>query len=222
VPGILCTPLLTGLPTSSRPTRAEAKSRWCRLQGQGRAELAVHIAMSIEVGSGLPPAGPGGPLSTAADYYRRPERGTVPYRQGNVERTQRVAATVGPAVSPARWFDQTYTATVDSLGRLDPGQILDIAGVGPMTLADWVTTRVMSVAAHGLDVAITLDRPPWTTRLTLSQTTPVLLSLLSLPLPAQPRWDDQTLLAAGTGRRALTEDERGILGPAQHRFPLLS
>jgi hypothetical protein len=91
-----------------------------------------------------------------------------------------------------------------------------------MTLADWVSNRVMSLAAHGLDVAITLDRPPWTTRSALTETGPVLVSLLGMPPLAELGWDDQALLAAGTGRRPLPEDERRILGPAQLRFPLLS
>jgi hypothetical protein len=43
-----------------------------------------------------------------------------------------------------------------------------------------------------------------------------------MPPPAELGWDDLALLAVGTGRRPLTEDERSILGPAQHRFPLLS
>lgn len=35
-------------------------------------------------------------------------------------------------------------------------------------------------------------------------------------------WDDQLLLEAATGRRALTDQDRMILGPLQERFPLLS
>jgi hypothetical protein len=35
-------------------------------------------------------------------------------------------------------------------------------------------------------------------------------------------WNDQTLLATGTGRRALTHHDRTMLGPLQDRFHLLS
>ena len=186
------------------------------------AELVVHIAMSIGVEDGPPAAAPGGAVSTAADYYRRPERDTSQYRRGNVDRTREVAAAVAKTTSAAQWFDDACAATISTLSRRDLDQIIPISGVGSMTLTDWVRTRVMSLAAHGLDVAITLDRPPWTTRSALTQTGPVLVCLLGMPPPAELGWDDQALLAAGTGRRPLTEDERRILGPAQLRFPLLS
>jgi uncharacterized protein (TIGR03083 family) len=186
------------------------------------AELVVHIAMSIRVGDEPPIAAPGGALSTAADYYRRAERNTSPYRQGNVERTRQVAAAVLATTSAAQWFGETCATTINALRRRDLGQVIPISGVGPMRLADWVTTRVMSLAAHGLDVAITLGRPPWTTRSALIETAPVLTDLLCMPPPAELGWDDLALLAVGTGRRPLTEDERSILGPAQRRFPLLS
>jgi uncharacterized protein (TIGR03083 family) len=187
------------------------------------AELVVHVAMSITVDDTEPlSAAPGGALRAAADYYRRPERDTPQYRQGNVDRTQQVAATILATTSAGELFDQRYAASVSVLSRRDPGQIVHIPGVGPMILADWVTTRVMSVAAHGLDVALTVGRPPWTTPAALTELEPVLISLLGMQLPAQLGWDDQTLLTVGTGRRRLTEAERAIVGPAHRRFPLLS
>lgn len=153
---------------------------------------------------------------------RRPERDTASYRHGNVEATRRVAATVLATVPAARWFDQTRASTLSTLSGRDPAQLVPLPGVGVMTLADWLTTRVMSVAAHGLDVAISLDRPPWTTPAALTELTPVLLDLLGGPAPARLGWQSQTLLAVGTGRRQLTATERAALGPSQHRFPLLS
>jgi uncharacterized protein (TIGR03083 family) len=190
-------------------------------------ELVVHIGMSIGVGDrDLPAAGSGSAPTAAADYYRRPERDTTGYRQGNVERTQAAAAKIlaGASVSGsvAAWFDQTSAAAVAVLNRRDLDQVVTVAGVGPMGLADWVTTRVMSVAAHGLDVALTLGRPFWTTRRAQETVEPVLVSLLGMRPPVALGWDDQMLLAAGTGRRQLTDDERVILGDAHHRFPLLS
>jgi uncharacterized protein (TIGR03083 family) len=191
------------------------------------AELVVHIGMSIEVGDDdPPPAAPGRAPASAADYYRRPERDTYQYRQANVDRTQIVAAEILTGLpagsSVADWFDEAAAAAVAELGRRDLDQVVALSGVGPMRLADWVATRVISVAAHGLDVALTLGRPFWTSQPALQTITPVLVSLLGNPPPAQLRWDDQTLLAVGTGRRPLTDDERTTLGDAQHLFPLLS
>jgi hypothetical protein len=159
---------------------------------------------------------------TAADYYRRPERDTPDYRQSNVDRTTEAARDVLARTSAARWFEDVSQDTVMRLSRFDLGQIVQIPSCGPMKLADWVLTRVMSVAAHGLDVALTLGLQPWTTRPALQVTRPVLTSLLGAEPPAPLGWDDQTLLAAGTGRRKLTPRERAVLGSLQNRFPLLS
>jgi uncharacterized protein (TIGR03083 family) len=187
-------------------------------------ELVVHIAMSIHLGDDdeVPAATSLSASMTAADYYRRPERDTSDYRQSNVDRTREAASDVLARTSAARWFDEVSRDTVRRLSRLDLGRVVQIPGCGPMKLADWVATRVMSVAAHGLDVALTLHLEPWTTPPALDVTCPVLISLLGTEPPAQLGWDDQTLLAAGTGRRALTSPERAVLGPLQDRFPLLS
>ena len=83
-------------------------------------------------------------------------------------------------------------------------------------------TRVISVAAHGVDVALTLRRVPWTTSSALTVMRGVFVSLLGAGLPPRLAWDDQMLLETATGRRALTDQERMILGPLQERFPLLS
>ena len=221
-------------------------------------ELVIHIAMSIHLGDDdeLPAATPHSGVMTAAGYYRRPERDTPHYRQSNVDRTKEAASDVLARTTAPRWFDQVAQDTVQRLSRLDLGRFVQIPGCGPMKLADWVVTRVISIAAHGLDVAITLDRQPWTTgsaltiirpvfvdllgaehgldvaltlglepwttQPALDVTCPVLISLLGAQPPAQLGWDDWTLLAAGTGRRAPTSPERAVLGPLQNRFPLLS
>lgn len=187
-------------------------------------ELVVHIAMSIHLGGDddLPAATSGVGVLSAADYYRRPERDTAAYRQSNIDRTRQEASGLLATRSPARWFDEVYQDTVTRLSGLDLGRLVQIPSCGPMKLADWVVTRVISVAAHGLDVALTLGIEPWTCRPALEVIRPVLVSLLGTEPPAQLAWDDRILLAAGTGRRPLTQHERTILGSLQDRFPLLS
>jgi hypothetical protein len=161
-------------------------------------------------------------LASAADYYRRPERDTPAYRQRNVDQAQQLARTVLADAAPARWFDQISRATVARLSDDDPDRAVLIPGRGAMRLADWVVTRVISIAAHGLDVAITLDRQPWTTGAALTIIRPVFVDLLGSEPPASLQWDDQALLATATGHRTLTDPERTLVGPRQERFPLLS
>jgi uncharacterized protein (TIGR03083 family) len=185
-------------------------------------ELIVHMAASIAIRNRFPTAEPQSVLASAADYYRRPERDTPAYRQRNVDQTQQLARTVLADAAPARWFDQVSRDTLARLGDDDLDRAVLVPGRGAMRLADWIVTRVISIAAHGLDVAITLDRDPWTTGPALTIIRPVFVDLLGSEPPASLQWDDQALLATATGRRLLTDCERMLLGSRQARFPLLS
>jgi len=182
-------------------------------------ELVVHMAASVAIRSPFPTADPQSILASAADYYRRPERDTPAYRERNVDRTQQLARIVA---APGPWFDQISGDAVARLSDDDLDRAVFIPGRDPMRLADWVVTRVISIAAHGLDVAITLDRRPWTTGPALAIIRPVFVDLLGAEPPASLRWDDLALLATATGRRTLTDQERVLLGPRHERFPLLS
>jgi uncharacterized protein (TIGR03083 family) len=186
-------------------------------------ELVVHIGDSIRLtDTPFTPAEPGDQPISAADYYRRPQRGTPAYRQRNVDQTQTLARTVLATASATQWFDDVSRHTLATLARHDLDQVVQIPGRGAMRLSDWVTTRLIAVAAHGLDVAITLGRTPWTTPSALHVSHPVLVDLLGGPPPEHLHWDERSLLIAGTGRRPLTDQEREVLGRDAERFPLLS
>jgi len=76
-----------------------------------------------------------------------------------------------------------------------------------MTLDDFVVTRVVEVAVHGVDLALALDRPPWTTQAARR----VVLDLFPAAAHAaaeQFGWDDQMFLAKATGRAPLVGAER--------------
>jgi hypothetical protein len=48
----------------------------------------------------------------------------------------------------------------------------------------------------------------------------VLDGLLGRPLPAS--WDDASAAVKGTGRAALTDEDRALLGPLAERVPLFT
>jgi len=185
-------------------------------------ELVVHTAASIALPGDYRRPEPGAPLRSAADYYRRPERATPQYRDRNVVHAQDLAARLPAGMTAAGMFEQIWRETVAKLGGLDPDLRVQVSAVGAMRLADWTVTRVVSVAAHGVDVALTLGRVPWTTSSALTVMRGMFVSLLGAGLPPRLAWDDQTLLEAATGRRALTDEDRVVLGPLRERFPLLS
>lgn len=183
------------------------------------AELVVHIAGSITMGEFADAPGDA-ELKEAADYYRRPERDTSAYREANVRRTQQATERMLANRMPADFFRATFDSMLAKLAATDQQRAVEVQGVGAMRLHDWLTTRVIALAAHGLDVAITCGRDPWTTTDALELMRPVFVSLLSTEPPSG--WDDLRLLAVATGRAQLSATDRSELGRYADRFPLLS
>jgi Mycothiol maleylpyruvate isomerase N-terminal domain len=100
-------------------------------------ELVVHTAASIRLRGDLPDPEPGAPLVSAADYYRRPERGTHSYRRRNVENAQAMAADLPAGMTAADMFDHIWREAVGKLRDQDPDRRVQIATVGgSMRLAD--------------------------------------------------------------------------------------
>jgi hypothetical protein len=50
----------------------------------------------------------------------------------------------------------------------------------------------------------------------------IIVGLLGTDPPDALAWDDVALIQAGTGRRVLSDDEVGVLGPLADLFPLLA
>ncbi len=186
------------------------------------AELVVHTAASVRFADFLP-APEGTVPREAADYYRRPERSTTKYRQRNVERAQGHARVVFAHASVPDYFESMLGSIVSWANGVDLARVVQIDGTGAMRLGDWLLTRVISLAAHGLDVALTLSRPSWTTAHALRVMRPVFVSLLGgAERPAGLGWDDQRFFEVSTGRQPLAATDRDKLGPLADRFPLLS
>jgi hypothetical protein len=66
-------------------------------------------------------------------------------------------------MTAAGMFEQVWRETVGKLRDRGPDRRVQVPAVGAMWLGDWTVTRVISVAAHGVDVALTLRRVPRTT-----------------------------------------------------------
>jgi uncharacterized protein (TIGR03083 family) len=208
--------------------RAEAEALDGALAGVTPADLARPTncppwnvkELLVHIGGGLPPVGvlrstTRQPQLDAVTNYQRPERATTAYHDDNVRRTQVKAATIEDGdvrhLLTQRWQD----ALADWAGRPD-GPVEGHMGV--ILLSDFVLTRVIAHAAHGLDLAISLGLRPWTTREAFDVMRPVWFALLG----AEVDWDDARLFACATGRSELTDVEHQQAGELAVRFPLLS
>ncbi len=93
---------------------------------------------------------------------------------------------------------------------------------GPiMRLDDYLRTRVVEVAVHGMDVADALNRPVWTTPEAAAEVADLVRELVDVELPGSLRWSALDVVRIGTGRRRLTESELLQLGPSGSRFPAI-
>ena len=161
-------------------------------------ELVVHTWQTILLPPAFRTAGDG-PPKTAADWYRRTERETPEYRARNVEQA-RAAATAFPTGAEAA--GALVSAAVDfeqRMSREDLERHIATPNVSPIALHDYVVTRVVSVAVHGLDIAISLGTEAFTTTAALEVTCGVLEELLGVSRSTLG-WSAHELMAWGTGR----------------------
>jgi hypothetical protein len=80
-----------------------------------------------------------------------------------------------------------------------------------MTLTDFLTTRVVEVAVHGIDLADALDRPRWTTPEAAQTVTALLLGHDHAAALAGLGLDQVAFIAKATGRDEFTAAERAAV-----------
>jgi hypothetical protein len=82
-----------------------------------------------------------------------------------------------------------------------------------MLLTEFLRTRVLELAVHGLDLAVALGREPWMTRPAAQVTEELLLPApAAATLRARTGWDRVTAIGALTGRRPVTPAEARLIG----------
>ena len=117
-------------------------------------------------------------------------------------------------------WDDLWGHVLDVAEREPP--LRAVATWGPVTTLDeYLKTRALEITVHGMDLAAALSLDFWTTAEGADVVTRILKGLLGQDPPDALGWDDLTFIDKGTGRAALTEDERETLGAFAERFPLL-
>ncbi|MFI7491453.1 maleylpyruvate isomerase N-terminal domain-containing protein [Micromonospora echinaurantiaca] len=113
-------------------------------------------------------------------------------------------------------FDRAWRATLDAVDAQPPGRVVRTRHGDAMALGEFLRTRVVEVAVHGLDLAAALDRRPWLTPAAAE----VVADLLTggHPAPAELGWDRLTLIRKTTGRADLTDAERATVDAAGFRW----
>jgi uncharacterized protein (TIGR03083 family) len=121
----------------------------------------------------------------------------------------------------AQDFDDRWRRAVELARSMAPDRL--IRTFGPcLRLDQYLCTRLLEAAVHGLDLAHAIEREPWITAGATALVRSMLVAMLDAEPPHALGWDELAFLEVGTGRRAITLEERSVLGLLAERFPLLS
>ncbi|MDG4786479.1 maleylpyruvate isomerase N-terminal domain-containing protein [Micromonospora sp. WMMD1102] len=196
--------VLAGLTESdfARPTRC---APWTVL------ELAAHVRTGAGrvVGMLAEPAPPHAEVDAAA--YFGPAKFTAGTDADRIDTAREEGAGFGSGRELAEDFAHTWRAGYDASLAAPPGRVVRTRHGDPMTLDEFLVTRVVELGVHGLDLADALDREPWLTG-PAAELIAGLLTMAAGPaavgLAEELRWDRSTLIAKATGRRPLTGPEQ--------------
>jgi uncharacterized protein (TIGR03083 family) len=158
------------------------------------------------------------PDTTAVTYWRSYD----PIEEGPVITARSVETAERFATGPelARGFDAHRRDVVAAARAMPPDRLFGAYGL-TLRFDEYLRTRVLEVAVHGLDLAHALGRRPWITDEGTAVVRDILVGLLGTEPPGAVGWDDHTFIETGTGRRPLSDRDRAALGDLAERFPLL-
>jgi uncharacterized protein (TIGR03083 family) len=162
----------------------------------------------------------GGGLVTGAGYYQADRRFSAATNADRIATAQRGAAGLSPDGLRAA-FDRAWRSALADAGAMPPGRRVRTRHGDVMLLTEFMRTRVLELAVHGLDLAAGLGRDPW-----LTEPAAGLVAGLILPGPADAAgtlrqrlgWDRAALLAKATGRSPLTAAEAQAVQDAGLRW----
>ncbi|MGC9443215.1 maleylpyruvate isomerase family mycothiol-dependent enzyme [Streptomyces sp. WG5] len=171
-------------------------------------DLLGHVCVVIDWLPGMLDApAPGAATISAADYYRPDDRFSPQTNSARIALAQDRAAE--PADGAA--FAEDFTATwqrVDRLCRVQPSSRTVWTRHGDaMLLSEFLLTRVVEVAVHGLDLADALGREPWLTSSAGDAVLELLLGAEQMAAADKLGWSQPHFLRKATGREPLDETE---------------
>jgi uncharacterized protein (TIGR03083 family) len=137
------------------------------------------------------------------------------------DRALEAAATFATGADLARDFADRWRRVADAARSMPSDRL--VRTFGPcLRLDEYVCTRVLEVAVHGLDLADALAREPWLTADAAALVRSMLVAMLGAEPPDALGWSDAAFFEAATGRRRAADEERQILGPLADELPLFS
>ncbi|QIJ60969.1 maleylpyruvate isomerase family mycothiol-dependent enzyme [Streptomyces sp. JB150] len=171
-------------------------------------DLLGHVCVVIDWLPGMLDApAPGAATISAADYYRPDDRFSPQTNSARIALAQDRAAEPADGAAFAEHFTATWQR-VDRLCRVQPSSRTVWTRHGDaMLLPEYLLTRVVEVAVHGLDLADALGREPWLTSSAGDAVLELLLGAEQMAAADKLGWSQPHFLRKATGREPLDETE---------------
>ncbi|KUL43452.1 maleylpyruvate isomerase family mycothiol-dependent enzyme [Streptomyces regalis] len=187
-----------------RPTRCEP---WSVRELLGH--VRVVIAWLPQMLGGL---APDKAEVSAAQYYRPDDRFSPQTNAARIGLAQNHAAEHANGAALAADFAATWRQ-VDQMCQDEPeDRVVRTRHGDAMLLSEFLLTRVVEVAVHGLDLADALGREPWLTPEAGVAVLELLLGPEQLDAAGELGWDGPTFLRKVTGRATLDATETAQVG----------
>jgi uncharacterized protein (TIGR03083 family) len=136
----------------------------------------------------------------AAGYYRPDTRFSIATNDERVDSALATALRAGTGAALAARFAASWRDAYASLAAQPPDRLVRTRHGDAMLLTDFLVTRVVELAIHGLDLADALDRPPWIDATSIDVVTRLLVGEAAGPTLDALGWDRVRLLRVATGR----------------------
>ncbi|MEU4611658.1 maleylpyruvate isomerase N-terminal domain-containing protein [Streptomyces umbrinus] len=144
---------------------------------------------------------------SAVEYYRPDDRFAPGANAARIALAQDHAAEQFGGAALAEGFNATWQR-VDQLCRAEPeGRVVRTRHGDPMLLSEFLLTRVVEVAVHGLDLADALGREPWLTSQAADLVQGLLLGPDGTAALGKLGWGQLRFLRKATGREPITREE---------------
>ncbi|SCF02661.1 maleylpyruvate isomerase N-terminal domain-containing protein [Micromonospora mirobrigensis] len=175
-------------------------------------DLVAHVRTGVGRLAGMlaEPAPPAAEVD-AVSYFGA-AKFTPEVDRDRIESARREGAALPGVPAMVADFARAWRATDEAVTAATPDRVVRTRHGEPMTVTEFLRTRVVEVAVHGLDLADALDREPWLTPAAARVAAAVLTG--GRPVPDALGWDDVTLLRKVTGRAPLTPEEITVSGTA--------
>jgi uncharacterized protein (TIGR03083 family) len=182
-----------------RPTRCEP---WRVRELLGH----VHVVVGWVPGMLAAPAPPHAEISAAA-YYRPDDRFASQTNAARIELAQQHAAVPVSGAALVEDFAALWQQ-VDRLCQAQlPGRVVLTRHGDAMLLSEFLLTRLVEVAVHGLDLADALRREPWLTRAAGELIVGLLVGPDQAEMVRELGWDTAKFMRKATGREPLEGPE---------------